>query len=177
MPFVAACGECGSSALPGMEVVMKKTMDPNRHAVLDYVMGASCLTIPAAAGFNVTSSLLSYAIGITQIGLSMMTNYPAGVAKVVPFKLHGLIELGTGIGMVALAFMPKVLDRKATVFFFNSGISTIGLYLLTDYSQQAVQQAELEFTEFRHETIDQVEHVAEKMHVPELVLNVLRKAA
>jgi hypothetical protein len=177
MPFVAACGECGSSAMPGEEVAMKKPMDPNRHAVLDYMMGATCLTIPSMAGFNVMSSVLSYGIGITQLGLSMVTNYPASVAKVVPFKVHGLIELGTGIGMVALAFMPKVLDKKAKIFFFNSGISTIGLYLMTDYSQQAVQQAELEFAEFRHEAIDQVEHVAEQMHVPEPVLEVLRKAS
>jgi hypothetical protein len=158
---------------------MKKPLDPNSHAVLDYALGAGCVTIPAMAGFNTISSIASYAVGIAQIGMSLCTNYPVSVVKAIPFKVHSMIELGTAVGLIAAPLIPKLLDAKSKTFFFSSGITLLGVYLLTDYSDQAVQVAEQEFTDMRQHAMESVEHFVEEIEhqVPQPVADLLRKAS
>jgi hypothetical protein len=158
---------------------MQKPLDPNSHAVLDYALGIGCLTIPVVAGFNRVSSLATYGIGIAQLGLSLFTKYPASIVKAIPFKVHGAIELSTALGMLAAPMIPKMLDMKAKTFFFSSGISLLAIYMLTDYSQQAVDVAQIEFDEMAEKAKAEVNDLVDQFEeqIPEPVMDIVRKAS
>lgn len=157
---------------------MQKPLDPNSHAVLDYALGLCCITVPAAAGFNCASSVTSYAIGLAQTGMSLCTKYPISLMKAIPFKVHSMIELGTAIGLMGAPFIP-LFDQRARTFFFSSGFALLGVWLMTDYSDQAVAAAEVDLDQIRTEANEQVRHMVEKVeeHSPEPVAYVLRKAS
>lgn len=158
---------------------MKKPLDPNSHAVLDYALGIGCLTIPVVAGFNCVSSVATYTVGIAQLGMSMCTKYPAGAVKAIPFKVHGAIELTTAIGLIAAPFLTKMLDVKSKTFFFSSGVSLLAIYMLTDYSQQAVDVAQVEFNEMRDKAKAEVTEIVDQFEekIPTPVMDIVRKAS
>jgi hypothetical protein len=154
---------------------MRKLLDPNRHAILDYAFGVACFTIPVVTGFKKMSSIASYGIGMAQVGMSLCTNYPVSAVKAIPFKVHSMIELSTAISLIAAPLIPKVLDVKSKTFFFGSGIALLGIYLLTDYSDQAVQAAEAEFGDMREQAKEKVVHLREQVEeqVPEPIYKLL----
>lgn len=156
---------------------MKKLLDPNSHAVLDYALGIACLTIPVVAGFNRISSIASYTIGVVQLGLSLFTNYPVSAVKAIPFRVHGIIELGTAIQLMTVPLMIKALDVRAKTFFMSSGAGLLAIYLMTDYSQDAVIVAEREFEELKQEGIEKVEHMVDNSAVPTQIKQAIRKAS
>lgn len=157
---------------------MNKPLDPNSHAVLDYALGVCCITVPAAAGFNYASSIASYAVGLAQIGMSLCTKYPISVVKAIPFKVHSMIELCTAVGLMAAPLSP-LFDQSGKTFFFSSGFALLGVWLLTDYSDQAVAAAEEDLEQIREEADEQIRHMVEKVEeqTPEPIALVLRKAS
>lgn len=156
---------------------MNKPIDPNSHAILDYAFGISCLAIPVVAGFNLVSSIASYAIGVTQIGMSLFTNYPVSAVKAIPFKVHSMIELGTAVQLLTVPAFTRALDPRAKTFFVSSGLALLAIYLMTDYSDEGVVQAQIELDEMREEGIHKIEQVVDNPHVPDQIKELVRRAS
>lgn len=138
---------------------MEKVVDPNRHAALDYVLGISCLAIPVLAGFDRASSFVSYGIGLTHLGISLLTKYPPHVVEVIPFRLHGVMDLQMAVSLMALPFALRFLDNKAKTFFFSSGVGLLAICVLTDYSRKAVEASERELQKIIELSANRVAHL------------------
>src|SRR4051794_9010260 len=114
----------------------RKPLKPKAHGVVDYVWAGAMIAAPWIFGFhrNKRATIHSVASGAGILGLSLMTRYPLGVAKLIPFPIHGAIESGSGL-MTATA--PWLFgfsdDRAATIAHVMSGISTFGVVAMTDY--------------------------------------------
>ena len=78
---------------------------------------------------------LCYGLAGGYTALSMMTKYPAGAKKVVPFKAHGATEAVIG---AALPFMPHLFKFKnkkgARNFFYGLTAMTAAVALMTDWN-------------------------------------------
>lgn len=111
------------------------SISPRTHGYIDYGYGAALFAAPYVAQFDETARMTSLSIGAMHTGLSLITNYPLGAARVVPFWLHGAIEFAMGLTMIAapwlLGFAKK--DKAATTFFVTSGASVLMLWTFTDY--------------------------------------------
>lgn len=113
---------------------MHRTVEPTPHGVLDYALVLLLLVAPALFGFAGVAASLCYTFALVHFAMSALTKYPLGLAKVIPFPLHGSIELAAGIFFLLAPFLFGFSDRRApTLFFIALGIGVGVLYALTNY--------------------------------------------
>jgi hypothetical protein len=117
---------------------MTKVLDPRTHGILDYALAVAFLIMPALLGFSDTAARLSYAIGALYIAVSLLTQYPLGAFKVIPFPVHGVLE---SIMAAAWIAMPWLLgfaeDTAARNFFIIAGVGLLAVAALTDYNKES----------------------------------------
>src|SRR4051794_38031505 len=92
-----------------------RPIDSSLHGVTDYAMGATLTTVlPRLLNVQDTESAPQIRVaGAIHAGYSTLTNYPLGVVKLIPFKVHLALDAA---GALALGAMPLVTGqwRKGT---------------------------------------------------------------
>ena len=120
-----------------------KVLKPLPHGVIDYAMAGMLMAAPWLFGFsrNRKATANAVASGAAVLGLSLMTRYPLGVMKVIPFPVHGVVET---IAAVMTAAAPWTLgfsrDESAKWTHVMSGLGTLAVVAVTDY--QAAEREE-----------------------------------
>lgn len=113
-----------------------KILNPSIHGVLDYTLAGAFLLAPTLLNFSGNAALLAYVIGVLFMGASIVTRYPLGLIKLIPFPIHGVIETAMAVGFIAspwlFAFSGELLARN---FFVVSGASVLVIVALTDYKR------------------------------------------
>ncbi len=113
---------------------MAKVLSPRGHGLLDYALALGFLLLPGILEFSQNAAYLSYIIGVVYLGASLLTKYPLGAIKAIPFPIHGVIE---SIMAAAWIVMPWVFDfaddTAARSFFMVAGIGLLLVAALTDY--------------------------------------------
>ena len=120
-----------------------RVLKPLPHAILDYAWAGTMMAAPWLLGFSknkkATINCVSSGAGI--LGLSLMTKYPLGAVKLIPFPTHGIIEAVAG-GLTAAD--PWILgfseNKRARWTHLIAGLSTLAVVAMTDY--RAGQQSE-----------------------------------
>jgi hypothetical protein len=111
-----------------------KVLSPRVHGYLDYAAVLLLAFIPTLFGFTGAPAALCYVVAILHLGMSLMTAYPLGMAKVIPFTVHGGVEFATAF---FLALSPWIFGFSgldvARNFFVAFGIGLGGLWLTTNY--------------------------------------------
>lgn len=121
-----------------------KKLQPLPHAIVDYVFAAKMIAAPWLFGFqkNQAATMSSVGTGVAIAGLSLLTDYPLGAAKLIPFPTHGVIEAAAG---TAAALAPWLLgfddNKRATWLHVAAGAATLAVVAVTDY-QAAKRQPE-----------------------------------
>jgi hypothetical protein len=117
---------------------MMKPLSAEPHGVLDYLTGLLLLISPWLFGFNALSTAATYtmiAVGVVVLGLSLITNYPLGLVKAVPFPVHGVIETIGALGLLispwVVGFSDLGIARDLAVIV---AIAWLGIVALTNYS-------------------------------------------
>jgi hypothetical protein len=121
---------------------MPKKISPRLHAALDYAVAGSFLL--AGALFwkrNRRAALGSLLCGGATAAVSLLTDYPGGVRKVIPYSMHGQIDTG----LVAMtAAMPKLVnienDRSAK-FFSRQALAKTAITAMTDFNGDKLKKA------------------------------------
>ena len=117
-----------------------KILNPRVHGYIDYAAVLLLALAPTLFGFVGTPAALCYVLAILQGGMSLMTAYPLGMAKVIPFTVHGAIEFGMAFG---LALSPWIFGFSeldaARNFFIGAAIALGGVWLTTDYKVADVE--------------------------------------
>jgi len=105
---------------------MPKMISPRVHSALDYAVAGSFLL--AGALFwkrNRRAAIGSLLCGGATAAVSLLTDYPGGVRKVIPYAMHGQIDTGL-IAMTAA--MPKLVnienEREAKFFSRQAVVKT-----------------------------------------------------
>jgi hypothetical protein len=111
-----------------------KLLNPRVHGYLDYMAVLLLALAPTLFGFSGTPAILAYVAAAAQLGMSLMTAYPLGVAKVLPFTVHGGIEVAVTILFLVSPWLLGFADQTAARnFFLASGVGLGLVYLVTNY--------------------------------------------
>jgi len=110
-----------------------KILSDTTHGILDYVTVALFVLAPSLFGFTGIAAVISYALAGIHLAMTLLTDMPLGVVKVIPMKLHAFVEMLVGPVLVvgALAFPALVADGRG--FFIAVGIVIIAVWLLSHY--------------------------------------------
>jgi hypothetical protein len=125
---------------------MKHPVSPKTHGVIDYSTSTAVAMAPKILNMPKRAAAACYGLAAGYTALSMLTKYPAGAKKVVPFKGHGAAEVMIG---AALPFVPRMLGlkknrintrkqkeakRNAQYFFCGLAAMTGVVAMLTDWN-------------------------------------------
>src|SRR5260221_9625184 len=115
-----------------------KVISDTTHGILDYLTVAIFALAPSILGLTGFAALVSYALAVIHLAMTLLTNMPLGVIKIIPMRLHGLVEVIVGpILVVAALVLPTILgDRRE--FFLVMGLVILGVWLLSSYGRSAV---------------------------------------
>lgn len=111
-----------------------KLLSPRVHGFLDYLVVVFLLLAPSLFGFRGIAATLCYVLAPIQLVMSLLTDYPLGIAKVIPFPVHGAVELIVALGLIVMpwifGFSIFAMQRN---FFIASGVGLGLVWLVTNY--------------------------------------------
>jgi len=120
---------------------MLKIVDARLHGVLDYALALAFLFAPLVLTFGREASILSVTSGVAYLVLALVTRYPFGALKLLPFPVHGYLE---AIMAGCWAFVPAVFGFSrygaAVNFFVAASFLLLALVAVTDYRFAAPQR-------------------------------------
>ena len=111
-----------------------KLLSPRIHGFIDYAVVALFLLAPTLFGFAGVAATLCYVLAAVHLVMSLLTAYPLGVVKLVPFPVHGALELAVAVGLVASPWLFgfSAVDA-ARNFYVAAGVAVSAVWLLTNY--------------------------------------------
>lgn len=103
------------------------------HAAVDYLVPVTFIGVPSLFGFPSDARAVAFAFGGAHLSMTLLTDYPGGLLKLIPLSAHLLAELLLG---PALVVMPWLLDfssdRLATALFVVWGVFSVATYFVTN---------------------------------------------
>ena len=116
---------------------MTKPISPRAHGILDYTLVAIFLNAPMVFGFSGAPAATLYWLAGIHVLMTGITAFPYGMFKVIPFRIHGVID---ALGALFLVVAPWILgfasDAGARNFFLAVGVLSFAVLALTDYTPQ-----------------------------------------
>ena len=111
-----------------------KILSLNQHGYLDYLTVVIFLLSPSLIGLTGLAGTIAYLLAAIHLAMTLITDFPLGVIKKLPFSIHGWVERVVGPVLVVLPFVFG-FDGAAKVFYLVIGIVILLVGLLTDYQQ------------------------------------------
>jgi hypothetical protein len=115
---------------------MMKLLKPLPHAIMDYAWAGMMMASPWLFGFRKNRVATAHAVasGGAILGLALMTRYPLGVFKYIPFPVHGVIETVAGAATATAPWLMDFADdERARLTHVVSGLMTFAVVAMTDY--------------------------------------------
>lgn len=105
------------------------------HAVADYAVAFSLIAVALIVGGSGKAVATGVVIGAVVLVVSLLTRYPLGVIKVLPFKLHSAADY---LAVVLLGGAPFALHfdtsaRGLSIFYLAAGGAVLLVSLITNY--------------------------------------------
>ena len=117
-----------------------KMLNATIHGILDYATVIAFASAPTLLGFSGAPALLAYLLSGVHLAMTVLTDMPFGLVKIIPMRVHALVEMLVGPTLIAAALLAPSLVVGAQGFFIASGIAICAVWLLSDYAS-ATQSA------------------------------------
>lgn len=112
-----------------------KPISSRAHGMLDYLTVALFALAPTLFGFTGTAATLAYALAAVHLVMTLITAFPMGVAPVVPFHVHGIVELLVAISLMGIGMFNFGLEQSAGLFYLLVGLVILVVWLLSGYRE------------------------------------------
>lgn len=111
-----------------------KVVSPRTHGYFDFLTVVIFLLAPTLLGLSELPAMFAYALAGVHLIVTLASDFPFGVIKLIPFTVHGWIERLVGPSLIALPFIfGFAVEEAARNFYIAMGLVVIVLGLLTDY--------------------------------------------
>lgn len=112
-----------------------KVLSPTAHGVLDYLTVVFFALAPTLFDLQHPYSTAFYVLAAGYLLIAIGTDYPLGFLRMIPFPLHGGMELVSGLAFIVLPFLFGFSDEQpvARNLFIGSGIFFVLSWLMTDW--------------------------------------------
>jgi hypothetical protein len=111
-------------------------ISPKGHAIIDYMTIGSFFMSAAWFWSRSKRAALAAAIcGGADLAISLLTDYPGGMKKAIPFRIHGDIDLGLATMTAAMPEFLAFEDDHEKKFFPAQGAMITAVRELTKFSK------------------------------------------
>jgi len=109
------------------------------HGAIDYAVVVFLLLSPTLFDLPEITSIFTYVLGVIHLLLTTMTKFEFGVFKLIPFRIHGIIELIVSLVLIPVAFYLGNLEGDVSRnFYLVFAIVVFLTWLITDYKSSSV---------------------------------------
>jgi len=111
-----------------------KILSSKAHGVIDYLLVAFLLLSPTIFKMEGDLRTITYALGAAHLLITILTDFEVGVFKVIPFRIHGLIEIVVALALGGLAFWFNSNGSDLGFYFFSLlAVAVLLVFVLTDF--------------------------------------------
>lgn len=111
-----------------------RILDARVHGALDLVTVLLFLVGPLLFGLGGSPAAIAYALAIVHLLMTLFTRFPLGRWKVIPFPLHGIVELIVGVALLILpSYAGYAPGSPARRFYLGMGALILVVWALTAY--------------------------------------------
>ena len=105
------------------------------HAIADYAVGVLLVVVALTVDMSTEATIAGVVIGATVLAVSLLTRYPLGVVKVLPFRVHSFADYAAVILLFAAPFALGFnnTDSGVTAFYVAAGFAVLAVSLITNY--------------------------------------------
>lgn len=119
-------------------------LTPTLHGLLDYAAAAGLIVLPFLLDLGAVSPLasgLSVVAGIGLVAYSLATDYAFGVFRLLPFRLHLMLDVAAAIVFLAAPF---VFGWRGLVlgYYLVMGVGVLAVVALSTTGRDATPAAE-----------------------------------
>ena len=134
-------------AVNELENRLPKVIDARKHGIIDYCHAAFFLGMAyVCRKSEPRAALAALLTGSFVLVQSLLTDYPLGVKKVIPFRVHGQMDAA----FAASSFMmPKVFgfsDSSAAAVFTGNSFVEAAVVGATDFSSERARSEEVGYS-------------------------------
>lgn len=115
---------------------IKRFIPQDVHSLLDY---ANAFTVASVSlGANTPACRAGSVLGLSVLGVSLLTDYRLSVRKLIPIEVHEVIDYVWGLSAIAAPFVFGYARKSplAALVHIVAGVGTILGSLFTDYRSQ-----------------------------------------
>jgi hypothetical protein len=131
-------GESALAATPyARDNELMNLLNARLHGILDLATVAVFLLAPFFFGLGGYVAAVAWGLAVVHLLMTLFTRFPLGLVKVIPFTIHGMVELV--VGVVLVLAMPRLLGASlgspARTFFIGAGVAILVVWVLTSYRE------------------------------------------
>lgn len=105
---------------------------PNVHRILDYVLVLVFALAPSVFHFNGNTKMLSYALAVALLLLTLATQFPGSARRPIPFHVHGILDFVLGVCLIAVPLL-RHWTFDARKFYLGVGVAILVVAALTRF--------------------------------------------
>jgi hypothetical protein len=113
-----------------------KFLDDRVHGILDYGVVLILALAPVGLGITGASAILCYALAVIHLVMTVLTDMPLGVVKVIPLKVHAAIELVVGLALIFVGWIFGDLLLSGQLFFTVMGALIFFVWVASNYGDR-----------------------------------------
>lgn len=102
------------------------------HGVLDYLTGVLLLLLPRLMGWDDTTTTIMTILGVVTIIYSLLTHYELGALKLIPMGAHLVLDILSGLFLIAVPFLFDVAGPGVMGWFIGLGVLEVLAALMTE---------------------------------------------
>lgn len=109
------------------------------HGILDYIVVLFLWLSPSLFGLEGFTATFTYALGGVHLLLTILTKYSAGIIKIIPYSVHGIIEFLVAVGLAAFAYfyLAEHEGELARNYYYGFSGAVFLTWLLSKYKTKA----------------------------------------
>jgi hypothetical protein len=111
---------------------MMRIIPTRLHGVIDYLAGILFIVLPKLLDWNQTANYLLSIMGVSVIVYSLITRYELGAIKWMPMRVHLILDILSGLLLIAAPFIFPVAGDGVTGWLIGLGVFEVLAGLMTD---------------------------------------------
>lgn len=110
------------------------------HGIIDILVVLFLIISPSIFHLPPMTSAFTYVLAGVHLTLTLFTNFEVGIFKIIPLKIHGLIELIVSVALIGVAFyLHSIEGGLARNFYLAFGSAVFITWLITDYETSSTK--------------------------------------
>lgn len=126
-----------------LEKRLPKVIDARTHGIIDYCHAAFFFGMALVCRkSNPRAAIAAAATGSFVLIESLLTDYPLGAAKIIPFSVHGQMDSAFAASSFAVPKLFGFANTAAATVFSANGFVEGGVVGMTDWDSERAKESE-----------------------------------